>query len=58
LAVNRDDGTGVCSRCPRALTAWRHQQEQNRQDALPPSFQRAVDQIDQPDLMQIGPTDI
>jgi hypothetical protein len=55
LAVNRDDGTGVCSNCPKGLTAWRHQQAQDRVDALPPDLQRAVEQAD---LMQIGPTDI
>ncbi|TAN12926.1 MAG: hypothetical protein EPN34_03115 [Burkholderiaceae bacterium] len=26
LAVNRDDGTGVCSNCRGALAAWREQQ--------------------------------
>jgi hypothetical protein len=46
LAVNRDDGTGVCSNCPKSLTAWRHQQVQDRIDALPPDFQRAADAID------------
>jgi hypothetical protein len=25
LAVNRAAGTGVCSNCPKSLTAWRHQ---------------------------------
>lgn len=45
LAVNRDDGTGVCSNCPKALTAWRHQQVQSRLDALPTKLQRDVQVI-------------
>jgi hypothetical protein len=46
LAVNRDDGTGVCSNCSKSLTAWRHQQVQDRIDALPPDLQLAVASAD------------
>lgn len=49
LGVNHRDGTGVCSRCPKSLTAWRAQQA----DQAAPSREAS-----QPELLQIGPTDI
>jgi len=44
LAVNHDDGTGVCSSCPMALAAWRHQQAEPdalRRQALLAQMQQA-----------------
>lgn len=53
LGVNRCDGTGVCSSCPKSYSTWRVQQ------AEPAARQRrALLQENQPDLIQIGPTDI
>lgn len=49
LGVNHRDGTGICSRCPKHLTAWRAQQADQTvqsRDAC------------QRELVQIGPTDI
>lgn len=47
LAVNREDGTGVCSNCRKSLTAWRNQQTQDEADAMSPEFQEACDLVDQ-----------
>lgn len=33
LAVNRDDGNGVCSCCPKSLAGWRAQQVEQRKPA-------------------------
>jgi hypothetical protein len=49
LGVNHSDGTGVCSNCPKQLTAWRAQQA----DQAAP-----VRSAEQPDLIQIGPFDV
>ncbi|MDO8776233.1 MAG: hypothetical protein Q7K57_47500 [Burkholderiaceae bacterium] len=49
LGVNHRDGTGVCSRCPKALTAWRAQQANQTTHSRDAS---------QRELVQIGPTDI
>jgi transcription elongation factor Elf1 len=46
LAVNRDDGTGVCSNCGKRLTAWRHQQAQDAADAFSPDVQKAMEVAD------------
>lgn len=59
LGVNHQDGTGVCSNCPKHLTAWRAQQVEAEveaaYDALPPDLEEALQQADR---LQIGPTDI
>jgi len=59
LDVNRDDGTGVCSKCPKSLTQWRNQQAD---DALAATARHNEEQGagdgGQPSLLQIGPTDI
>jgi len=49
LGVNHQDGTGVCSRCPKHLTAWRAQQADQTAQTRDAS---------QRELLQIGPTDI
>lgn len=51
LGVNHKDGTGVCSRCPKALTAWRNQQAVQERS-------RVGRDTAQAELIQIGPTDI
>lgn len=47
LAVNRDDGTGVCSRCQEHLAAWRYQQAEptarQRRDLLQQDLITPVD---------------
>lgn len=49
LGVNHADGTGVCSRCPKTLTAWRADQAEKSAEAR---------DANQRGLLQIGPTDI
>lgn len=51
LGVNHKDGTGVCSNCPKALTAWRNQQAVQERG-------RVGRDAAQAELIQIGPTDI
>lgn len=46
LAVNREDGTGVCSNCGKRLTAWRHQQAQDAADAFSPEVEKAMELAD------------
>lgn len=62
LGVNHKDGTGVCSRCPKALTAWRSQQAGVLPQTRAAQRRAMADELlareTQPDLIQIGPTDI
>lgn len=51
LAVNRDDSTGVCSSCPKHLTAWRA--EQAAESAAERREQHREEQ-QQPDLLGGG----
>lgn len=66
LGVNHEDGTGVCSNCPKHLTAWRAQQVEAELDAeaeadygddddCPPEVAVGPQQAGR---VQIGPTDI
>lgn len=50
LGVNRDDGTGVCSNCPKSLAAWRHQQVE--------AWNSEVENGEPAGRMQVGPLDI
>ncbi len=54
LAVNHKDGTGVCSNCGPALTAWRAQQA----DAAAPGQRDLLDGVYSRELIQIGPLDV
>lgn len=66
LDVNRDDGTGVCSRCPKHLAQWRNQQadghEAKRAIAADSQFdaleQQTGERLPREHLTHIGPTDI
>ena len=67
LGVNHEDGTGVCSNCPKALTAWRAQQVEAELDAEAAAEYGDDDDDLPPDAavgaqlagrVQIGPTDI
>jgi hypothetical protein len=49
LAADHQAGTGICSRCPSAMTAWRNQRAEVGQASRDNKTR---------ELVSIGPTDI